>query len=119
MICGLPILACDSGGPTESILDAPADVRTGWLRPPDPTIWADTLREILALPPREKEALSIRGKERARELFSLDAMSKGLERALVSAIALGYVDNFNFKLFALLISFVVAYVSAHLVFPPS
>lgn len=116
MACGLPILACNSGGPTESILDGPADDRTGWLRLPDPTIWAETLQEILDLLPHEKEALSRRSKERAQELFSLDAMSKGLEGALLLVVSLGNVDNFSFKLFALVISFIVAYVSAHLVF---
>ncbi|KAF9453679.1 glycosyltransferase family 4 protein [Macrolepiota fuliginosa MF-IS2] len=119
MICGVPILACDSGGPTESIVDTPSDVRTGWLRPPDPVVWADMLQEILALPPHDREALSVRGKERARELFSLDAMSKGLEKALVMAVSLGDVDNFGFKILASMVAFVIAYVSTLLVFPSS
>jgi alpha-1,3/alpha-1,6-mannosyltransferase len=110
MICGVPVLACDSGGPTESIIDTPSDNRTGWLCPPDPVIWADTLQEVLSLPPEARETLSARGKERARELFSLDAMSKGLEVALIRAVALGNVDNLIFKGFVMLIGFFIAYV---------
>ncbi|KAG6809183.1 hypothetical protein H0H93_016042, partial [Arthromyces matolae] len=35
MVCGVPVLACNSGGPTESVLDSPLQERTGWLRPPE------------------------------------------------------------------------------------
>lgn len=119
MICGVPILACDSGGPTESIVDAPSDIRTGWLRPPEPAIWADTLREILSLPSHEKEALSARGKARARELFSLDAMSRGLEKALVAAVSLGAVDALGFKIIALSVGFIISYVFTLLIFSSS
>ncbi|XP_006458634.1 hypothetical protein AGABI2DRAFT_65105 [Agaricus bisporus var. bisporus H97] len=110
MICGVPVLACDSGGPTESIIDTPSDDRTGWLRPPDPVVWADTLQEILALSPGAREAISSRGRERAREFFSLDAMSKGLEVALFKVVALGSVQNLIFKVFVMLIGLLAAYV---------
>ncbi|EKM83159.1 hypothetical protein AGABI1DRAFT_125635 [Agaricus bisporus var. burnettii JB137-S8] len=110
MICGVPVLACDSGGPTESIIDTPSDDRTGWLRPPDPVVWADTLQEILALSPGAREAISSRGRERAREFFSLDAMSKGLEVALLKVVALGSVQNLIFKVFVMLIGLLAAYV---------
>ncbi|KAI6094598.1 hypothetical protein EDD16DRAFT_1721505 [Pisolithus croceorrhizus] len=43
MLCGLPVLVCDSGGPTESILVSPSSERMRWLRAPDPSVWADTL----------------------------------------------------------------------------
>lgn len=119
MICGVPILACDSGGPTESIVDAPSDVRTGWLRSPNPLVWADTLQEILSLPPTAKEKLSARGRERARDIFSLDAMSKRLEEALIRAASMGSVDSLSFKIIMLLIGFIVAYVSTLVVFPSS
>jgi alpha-1,3/alpha-1,6-mannosyltransferase len=111
MICGVPILACDSGGPTESIIDTPSDERTGWLRPPDSEVWANTLQEILSLSSGVREALSCRGKERARAIFSIDAMSMALEAALVRAVALGSVDNLIFKGFIILIGFLIAYVS--------
>ncbi|KAJ3911421.1 hypothetical protein F5877DRAFT_55356, partial [Lentinula edodes] len=44
VLCGIPVLARDSGGPVESIVDKPVDERTGWLRVPDPEIWAKALR---------------------------------------------------------------------------
>jgi alpha-1,3/alpha-1,6-mannosyltransferase len=117
MICGVPILACNSGGPTESIVDEPADLRTGWLRPPDPVVWAETLQEILALSPDKKEALSTRGRLRARELFSLDAMARGIQVALLAAVSQGAVDAPRFKLMVLLMGFVFLCISTVLVFP--
>lgn len=91
MLCGLPILACNSGGPTESIIDQPPEERTGWLRPPDPITWAAALSEIAQLPAEEREALAERAKGRAREQFGMEAMAQGLEDALREAVAMGSV----------------------------
>jgi alpha-1,3/alpha-1,6-mannosyltransferase len=112
MICGVPVLACDSGGPTESIIEESNELRTGWLRPPDPTVWADTLEEILRLPPDQKTALANRGRERARSIFSLTAMSEGIERALFQAVTLGKVNSSVPQVVALLIGFIIAFIFA-------
>ena len=58
MICGLPVLACDSGGPTESIVDQPPEKITGWLRSPVPDVWADALEEIYLLDASERGSLA-------------------------------------------------------------
>lgn len=91
MVCGLPVLACNSGGPTESVVDAPPDERTGWLRPPDAEKWADALREIMALSDGEREALGERARRRAQEHFGMEAMAQGLEGALQEGVAMGPV----------------------------
>lgn len=85
MACGVPVLACDSGGPTESVRDA------GWLRRPEPGLWAEALEEIVALPPAERAALGERTRRRARELFGMEAMARGIERALEEAVRMGPV----------------------------
>lgn len=118
MSAGLPVLACNSGGPTESIIDdtsaigeffgnsdwsvvdlpsekMPAigeDTRTGWLRPPNPDAWAQALLSISSLSLSSREALSRRAKTRAL-LFSMDSMSQALEKALLEAYSLGPVDS--------------------------
>lgn len=93
MACGLPVLACNSGGPTESVVDSPnEDERTGWLLPPEPSIWADTLKGIVALPRGKREALERRAKQRAREKFGMDVMAKGIEESLLDAAKMGSVD---------------------------
>lgn len=89
MCCGLPVLACDSGGPTESTVIDPAEDRTGWLCPPDADLWAEALVEIVRMSPSERAALSQRAKERARLVFGMEAMATRLESALREAVALG------------------------------
>ena len=92
MYCGLPVLACNSGGPTESVLDTDGE-RTGWLREPDADIWADTLMEIVNLPAGERRALAERAKRRAIENFSMDAMAGKIENVLQQAVALGPIQR--------------------------
>lgn len=91
MVCGLPILATNTGGPTESVLDHPAEERTGWLCPPDPHVWADVLNEIVDLSVGERQALGVRSRTRARNLFGMDAMAKQLETVLEEAVSRGPV----------------------------
>jgi len=114
MVCGLPILATNTGGPTESVVDHPAKERTGWLCPPDPQVWADALDEIVGLSVDERQALSARSRTRARDLFGMDAMAERLEVVLEEAVSRGPVRRTAlwlwvtlFALFGLLVAFVV------------
>ena len=91
MICGLPVLAANSGGPTESVVDAPSEQKTGWLRSPEPDVWAEALREIVALSDGERKALSERARRRAREKFGMEAMARDMEGALRETVAMGPV----------------------------
>ena len=95
MSAGLPVLACNSGGPTESIVDDDTEPgeRTGWLREPDPPVWAAALVEIAALSSSERSALAERARSRAREHFGMEAMARKLERALVEAAEMGPVPT--------------------------
>ncbi|KAJ7445826.1 mannosyltransferase [Mycena galericulata] len=92
MACGLPVLACNSGGPTESTVVAPAEERTGWLCAPDGDLWAEALTEI----------------ERARSVFGMDAMAARLEEALREAVAMGTPDGGRVWLF-MVVGFILAY----------
>ena len=113
MVCGLPVLACDSGGPTESVVDAPREERTGWLRTPDGEVWAEALMEIVGLSLEEREALAGRAKKRAREYFGMEAMAKGLESALKEAAAMGPVmlNSSLVMLFYALLAVVAAFIA--------
>ena len=91
MSSGLPVLACNSGGPTESIVDDPPTARTGWLRTPEASGWADVLDEIVGLAPSERSALADRARARAREHFGMEAMALKLDGALVEAAEMGAV----------------------------
>jgi alpha-1,3/alpha-1,6-mannosyltransferase len=91
MSSGLPVLACNSGGPTESVVNDPPHARTGWLRAPEPASWASALLEIADLSPDERSALAGRARARAREHFGMEAMGRKLESALVEAAKMGRV----------------------------
>ncbi|KAJ3996048.1 alpha-1,3-mannosyltransferase ALG2 [Lentinula boryana] len=93
MICGVPVLACDSGGPVESIVDEPAEKRTGWLRAPNPEIWTEALRQIVDLGEEERSKMRERAKKRAREMFGMEAMASGIENALKKAVDMGKVQS--------------------------
>jgi alpha-1,3/alpha-1,6-mannosyltransferase len=102
MFCGLPILACNSGGPTESVVDAEDD-RTGWLRPPQPDLWAKVLESVVAMSAKERSELIERCKRRAREYFGMEAMAESLQDALLKSVALGPVQLSNWYLTAVII----------------
>jgi alpha-1,3/alpha-1,6-mannosyltransferase len=108
MCCGLPVLACDSGGPTESTVSEPPAERTGWLCAPDADLWADALVEIVRMSPTERAALKQRAKERARLVFGMEAMASRLDDALQQAVAMGPPDSGRVW-WLMLIGFLLAY----------
>jgi Glycosyl transferases group 1 len=83
MSSGLAVLACNSGGPTETVIgDRPA-ARTGLLRVPEAPVWAAALLEIAELATSESVALADRARTQAREHFRMEVTALKLERALV------------------------------------
>ncbi|KAG1830007.1 glycosyltransferase family 4 protein [Suillus variegatus] len=93
MVCGLPILACDSGGPTETIVDQPADQRTGWLYRPQLLVCAQAFEEICSLSETDRKALSQRAWDRAQQMFGMEAMAKSFEEVLEEAVSMGPVSR--------------------------
>ena len=119
MACGLPVLACDSGGPTESVVsDSNPVERTGWLKTPDPQVWANVLLEIVALPLNQREVMAKRARERARRLFGMDAMAHGLEDVLREAVSMGNVEGTGWvgTLAVMLLGFLIAYIAGPFLF---
>ncbi|KAG8217139.1 alpha-1,3-mannosyltransferase ALG2 [Butyriboletus roseoflavus] len=112
MICGLPVLACDSGGPTESIVDQPGEQRTGWLRTPNPAIWADALAEICRMDESERVSLAQRSQRRAESVFGMASMANELERLLVETVEMGPVETWPVKGAAFVFAFLVGLVLA-------
>ncbi|KAJ7577398.1 glycosyltransferase family 4 protein [Mycena floridula] len=93
MICGLPVLACDSGGPVETVLSEPAKSRTGWSVKPEEDVWAKVLiQEICVMDEEARKALAARAKSRAKEVFGMQTMAKKLEETLREAEMMGPVE---------------------------
>ncbi|KAI0034997.1 alpha-1,3-mannosyltransferase ALG2 [Vararia minispora EC-137] len=109
MACGVPVLACNSGGPTESLLDG----TTGWLRTPEPAVWADALADCLRMDESARGSMATAGRRRARELFGMDAMATQLEREVRAADALGPIPTgWRWRVSAVLVSTFAGFMSS-------
>lgn len=77
MYARVPVIAVNSGGPLESIVDG----QTGFLRPQESKAWASAIEELL-----KQETLRKRfgeaGRKRATECFSLKAFGQTLDGAV-------------------------------------
>lgn len=98
MAVGLPVLATNTGGPKESVVDLSiektADTNngvvsfankegTGLLRRPNAKIWGKATLDLLCLKEEQRKQIAINAKKRTQELFSLQSMSKEFEKCIV------------------------------------
>ncbi|GAA5978772.1 hypothetical protein JCM10908_004479 [Rhodotorula pacifica] len=107
MAAGIPVLATETGGPTETIVDngllppdlseedlaafdGPQKETTGLLRPRDPAAWALALSQLVHLPASHRSLLARAGQTRVAEGFSLERLGEEMERACRDAAGLGY-----------------------------
>ncbi|KAM0351572.1 hypothetical protein ACHAPU_002580 [Fusarium lateritium] len=79
MLARTPVLAADSGGPVETIVDA----ETGWLRSPkNVDAWAEVVRSALKLSDSEAQAMGDKGAARVKDLFGREHMAKRFDGIL-------------------------------------
>ena len=70
-VMGRPVLAAAHGAATETVVDG----KTGWLvAPGDAAAWAEALRTAIAVTPKARAAMGSVARERACELYSVEAM---------------------------------------------
>ncbi|EST05537.1 Glycosyl transferase, family 1 [Kalmanozyma brasiliensis GHG001] len=102
MACGLPVLATNTGGPVETVVDlalsadgTPTNLTTGTglLRHPSASIWAVSLVALLRLSPSHRSQISSSAKQRIKEKFSTEVLALALERACYDAYELGRVKG--------------------------
>ena len=96
MVCGLPVIACSSGGPKETIIDKPANHWTGWLRAPQVPLWSEAMKEAARLTSTERIALANRAKRRVDENFTLAKMTDGLEGGIKQVLELPGLSFWSF-----------------------
>ncbi|KAM5343172.1 hypothetical protein ACJ41O_014138 [Fusarium nematophilum] len=84
MLARTPVLAADSGGPVETIVDG----ETGWLRSPDDVAaWADVVRRALAMDDADVERMGSSGAARVRSLFGREQMAERFEEIVDDIVA--------------------------------
>lgn len=74
MALGTPVLAVDSGGPTETVVDG----ECGFLREPEKEAFAEVMVGLVRNPDRAVE-MGVSGAARVRRMFSLHALADALE----------------------------------------
>jgi alpha-1,3/alpha-1,6-mannosyltransferase len=91
MACGLPVIAADSGGPTETIVDlgSSPEEGTGYLLPPTPDEWKGALATLLHLSPDVRKRIGGSARKRVQEKFSLSTLGEQLDIACRDAIKRG------------------------------
>lgn len=80
MLSGVPVLACNTGGPTETVVEGV----TGWLRSPDDVgQWTQVMDNVLNKMSREElDAIAKAGPERVRGRFADVQMAETLDGIL-------------------------------------
>jgi alpha-1,3/alpha-1,6-mannosyltransferase len=86
MACGLPVLACKSGGPVETVENITLHTGTGWLKNEDPNEWAFILQDIMRLDEGTRAEIAKRCKKRVKAKFGMDVMSNGFQDVLREAV---------------------------------
>ncbi|OIW27999.1 UDP-Glycosyltransferase/glycogen phosphorylase [Coniochaeta ligniaria NRRL 30616] len=83
MLAGVPVLAADSGGPRETVVEG----ETGWLRDPERVDeWTGVMEKALyGLTEGEKEEMSRAGRERVKGNFAVGPMAERLDELLEEA----------------------------------
>ena len=84
MLAGVPVLAANSGGPLETVLDP----ETGWLRDAEKVEqWTDVMKMVLdEISEEQLRQMGADGKMRVREEFSATKMAKRLDDELEAMV---------------------------------
>ncbi|KAM0802974.1 hypothetical protein BDR22DRAFT_841073 [Usnea florida] len=84
MLAGVPVLAANSGGPLETVLDP----ETGWLRDVGKVgQWTDVMRSVLDDGNNEQlRQMGLNGKRRVKEEFSSTKMAKTLDEEIEAMV---------------------------------
>ncbi|KAI1343869.1 hypothetical protein F5Y15DRAFT_180592 [Xylariaceae sp. FL0016] len=85
MLAGVPVLAANTGGPTETVVEG----ETGWLRAPDAVNeWTDVMDQVLnQLSAEHLKTISRQGVERVQNGFGDSQMAERLDEILDAALA--------------------------------
>ncbi|WWC67851.1 uncharacterized protein I206_101768 [Kwoniella pini CBS 10737] len=95
MSCGLPVVAVNSGGPTETIIDFDVSSHdgTGFLKSPNEEEWSQALLSLLKLNEHDRQQIATSARKRVEEKFSLETLGKELEEASRDALKMSDIHN--------------------------
>ena len=84
MLAGVPVLASNSGGPLETVIDTV----TGWLRPVDhPYQWTEVIHQVLyQMSESQLKEIGDKGRKHVQEGFSKNKMAQALDQEITVII---------------------------------
>lgn len=99
MVCRLPVVATNTGGPVETVVDAGSledasqtdENGTGLLRPANKVLWSKAIESLLNSDPATRRKLGENARKRLIEKFSVQKMGEEVHKACCDAKALGPV----------------------------
>ena len=101
------VIACDSGGPVESIDDG----ATGWLCAPRPERFVEAMVRVMQMSEEGRQEMGERGRERVKEKFGMDhfvgAFDQAITRLVEEKRARGGGDLLNSLMTAVAIAMMV------------
>ena len=108
MLAKLPVLAANTGGPVETIVDS----ETGWLRDPDDVqAWKEVMAKALSMSEAEVAQVGDKGRTRVRKLFGREEMAKNLDGTVDEIMAMpvagGRGLNVIFRLLNIVVFFAI------------
>lgn len=83
--CGLPVLATNTGGPLETVVDG----KTGILRPSNAEAWRDGLQDLILMTADQRKEMGQLARKRVEENFSLGKLGEEMETACREALVMG------------------------------
>lgn len=85
MLSATPVLAANTGGPVETVLDG----ETGWLRSPDDVSgWTTVVSRSLQLSDNQIGAMGRKGRDRVKRMFGREKMADRLEATMDEIVEL-------------------------------
>lgn len=78
MAAGVPVIAVNNGGPTETVVDE----ETGFLRDDHPDDFAEAMERIILMSEDDKRKMGQKGKKRVKDHFSFAAFSANLDKVV-------------------------------------
>jgi len=114
MLAGIPVLAANEGGPTETVVDG----RTGWLRDvAEVDQWTAVMRNVLngTVDQDMLQKMGYQGKQRVKELFSKEKMAARLDEEIKALATVRRREMTGLKVAGLTAFVIVTVVSSLIV----
>lgn len=120
MVCGVPVLATDTGGPLETVVDADLDAHgkpqardaTGFLCTPDAELWANVCHKVLDWDDDTRARITRSAKQRVQTYFSVRTMGAVLDEHVRAVGARAVPHSERMQIFGVVLALLLMHIAA-------